>query len=624
MANTTAGLAGNPLIMLYAGIGDPTEPHGMRLVPLQDFSLQDLDGPAREQLRQALHEDPVLSKLLDNFGSGDAVAAVATEPSPAHEAEILLNQLETCPITKGTHAQDRAETDLPRKKNTKTNTTGKSPKNGRMKPRDRSKKESDTSRQTATPVGDAKPTKAEKPPENRTSSSQKSAKPSAKNSPNVGIPCSIDHLHTEQRMPTFSPNEPRTLYSSDLEFTAPRQWTNPVWHCEKLGWFYNLLAQPMSPGKKVPLPCMKCAGCIRYELALKALQYTHGEPAPVQTVMEFKARNPNKARKFTGNREHSRRLRGTRRISFLDQKHVSDDENGARKGCQGVLIWDGMIPDKTRILMEQHALKHKMMHVQVYTIALDSPALEKLLPTRLRLPGQNINSCHFSKGWAKKRLPFRDWRDGRSQVLAVPEDGEPVTKLWQPERSKAIVESWTPDFDFEWDNDLTPEERAVKRERAMPYLHRARYINILDWLFSMTESALERTRDCINMILNGGELDLTWWRQKTRAPKELVLETAAFLMGEREAEPALTLAAERLGFISIRGEWPNRHIDPDFLAELTDNIDTLLEVAGPLVPPDLIARQSSPTTVYGRLDAKYPRSTASDEFDGDVELAAAA
>lgn len=43
---------------------------------------------------------------------------------------------------------------------------------------------------------------------------------------------------------------------------------------------------------------------------------------------------------------------------------------------------------------------------------------------------------------------------------------------------------------------------------------------------------------------------------------ELVLETAAFLMGEREEEPALTLAAERLGFISMRGACENRHIDP--------------------------------------------------------------
>ena len=624
MANATAGLAGNPLIMLYAGIGDPTQPQGMRLFPLQDFPLLDLDGPAGERLRRVLLEDPVFSKLLENFGSSDAATAVSTEPLPANEAEIALNNLETSPITNGAKTQDRAETDTPRNENTKTTTTGKSPKNGRTKPRDGSKKGSDTSRQTASPVGDAKPTKAEKPSKEPNSASQKSAKPGTKNPPNVGIPCTTDPPPTVQQNPTFSPNAPSNPYASDLLFTAPKQSSKQEWHCEKLGWFYNLLAQPMSPGKQVPLPCMKCAGCIRYELALKALQYEYGEPAPVQTVMEFKARNPNRARKFTGNREHSRRLPGARRISFLDQKHVSDDENGARKGCQGVLIWDGIAPDKTRILMEQHARKHNMTQVKVYTVALDLPALAKLMPTRLRLPGQKINACHFSRGWAKKRLPFRDWRDGRGQVLAVPEDGEPVAELWQPERSKDIADSWRPDFDFEWDNDLTPEERAVKRERAMPYLRRARYVNILDWLYSMTESALERTRDCINIIRKGGQLNLTWWRQKTQAPKELVLETAAFLMGEREKEPALTLAAERLGFISLQGEWPDRHIDPDFLAELTDNIATLLEVAGPLVPPHLITDQSTSNTVYGQLDAKYSQPTTSDASHGGVELAAAA
>ncbi len=625
MANATAGSAGNPLIMLYAGIGDPTQPQGMRLFPLRDFPLQDLDGPAREQLRQALLEDPVISKLLDNSGSDDAASAVSTEPSPANQAEIPLNNLETSPTTNGDKTQDRAETDTSREKNTKTNNAGKSPKNGRNRPRNGSKKASDTSRQPASPTGDAKPAKAKTPAKERNSSSQKSAKPRTKNRPNVDIRCTTDPPLKEQQNPTFSLDSPNNPYASDLQFTAPKQSSKKEWHCEKLGWFYNLLAQPMNPGKKVPLPCMKCAGCIRYELDLKARQYEYGEPAPVQTILEFKARNPNKARKFTGNREHSRRLPGARRISFLYQQHVSDDdENGARKGCQGVLIWDGIIPDRARIQMEQHARKHKMSYVKAYTVALTSSALEKLLPTRLRLPGQNINTCHFSRGWAKKRLPLRDWRDGHGQVLAVPEDGEPVTELWQPERSKDIAEAWRPLFKFEWDNDLTPAERAVIREGLMPHLHRARYVNLLDWLYSMSESALERTRDCINVILNGGKLNLTWWRQKTRAPKELVLETAAFLMGEREPEPALTLAAERLGFISIRGAWESRHIDPDFLAGLTDHIAPLMEVAGPRVPPHLIADQSTSNTVYGRLNAKYPQPATSDASHGDVELAAAA
>ena len=177
MANATAGSAGNPPITLYAGIGDPTEPQSMRLFPLQDFPLQDLDGPAGERLRQAILEDPVFSKLLDNFGSGDAAAAVSTESSSDHETEISLNNLETNPTTNGANTQDRAETDPPRKKNTKTNNAGKSAKNGRNKPRNGSKKASDTSPQTASPTGVARPAKAKTPAKERKSASHKSTKP---------------------------------------------------------------------------------------------------------------------------------------------------------------------------------------------------------------------------------------------------------------------------------------------------------------------------------------------------------------------------------------------------------------------------------------------------------------
>ncbi len=237
MANATAGSAGNPLIMLYAGIGDPTQPQGMRLFPLRDFPLQDLDGPARERLRQALLEDPVISKLLDNSGSDDAASAVSTEPSPANQAEIPLNNLETSPTTNGDNTQDRAETDTSREKNTKTNNAGKSTTNGRNKPRNGSKKASDTSRQPASPTGDAKPAKAKTPAKERNSSSQKSAKPRTKNRPNVDIRYTTDPPLKEQQNPTFSLDSPNNPYASDLQFTAPKQSSKKEWHCEKLGWF---------------------------------------------------------------------------------------------------------------------------------------------------------------------------------------------------------------------------------------------------------------------------------------------------------------------------------------------------------------------------------------------------
>ena len=159
---------------------------------------------------------------------------------------------------------------------------------------------------------------------------------------------------------------------------------------------------------------------------------------------------------------------------------------------------------------------------------------------------------------------------------------------------------------------------------SMPYLHRARYVDFLDWFYCMSDRALEATRTCINRILDGEEPNLKALATWTSAPKQMVLETAAFLMGEREPEPALTLAAEKLGFISMMGKFPDRHIAPEFLAQLTDNLPLLLKFEGPRVPPNLIDRTSDPKTVYARLNANHPRRTASNEPQSGTEIATAA
>ena len=65
---------------------------------------------------------------------------------------------------------------------------------------------------------------------------------------------------------------------------------------------------------------------------------------------------------------------------------------------------------------------------------------------------------------------------------------------------------------------------------------------------------------------------MRFWRIMSKAPLEMVEETAKFLSGQREAEPAITLIAERLGFITPQ-ESP--HIDPGFLNDLTDRLPPL-------------------------------------------------
>ena len=609
MAPKTAGLAGNQSITLFAGIEDPTEPLGLRLIPLDS-----LDGPALDQWRRLLVEDPALVELLANVKTDDIQTGAPAENPLGENFGIPSGNTNNSKATDDANDKDRPGGGQGERQKTKVPTAGRDCVRGNKNSRNPSSKATGSSRQTASGATAAK-----------TNKRKETTKKSTKNRPNVAIRCTPEPPHEDQqRNMTCSANDPEVTFFTDLEFTAPRQATNSDWHCEKLGWFYNLLAHPAHPGKRVPLPCMKCAGCIRYELHLKSLQYEYGVPAPIQTVMEFKARTPKKARKFTGNRQHARRLPGARRVSFLDQKALQDREDGTRKSCEGVLIWDGEIPERVRAQMESHARHQKMTHVQVYVVALDEAKLRKLLPSRLRLPGQKINTCHFSAGWAKKRLSLSDWRDGLCRVVGIDEGGAPVTEFWQPERGQRIARSWQFEFVFEWNNDLTPEERDVERKSAMPYLHRARYINFSDWFYCMSDRALEMVRVCINRILNGEEPNLKTLRTWTSAPKAMVFETAAFLMGEREPEPALTLAAEQLGFISMPGEFPARHIAPKFLAALTDQLPPLLEFEGPRVPPHLTAAASDARDVYSRLYANYPKCSTPQEPKTDAKLAMAA
>ena len=53
--------------------------------------------------------------------------------------------------------------------------------------------------------------------------------------------------------------------------------------------------------------------------------------------------------------------------------------------------------------------------------------------------------------------------------------------------------------------------------------------------------------------------------EKTRGPRQLVVETARWLNGERDPEPAIILTAETLRFMPRSGQ---PRIDPGFEREL--------------------------------------------------------
>lgn len=382
-------------------------------------------------------------------------------------------------------------------------------------------------------------------------------------------------------VPTSDRNGTDGRSTNDLTFLPPPRNSRPEWSCLQMGLQYNETAQPARAVKRSPYACKKCANCIRYQIYAKAVKYSQSLPGLLQTILTFTALDPTAARKFASNRQHSRRLPSARRYSQLSQEALSEDTDGSNLPCDGYLLWDGEMDHHTLQMIEAHAKDCGVYHVNAHVTVVDENKFREWLPSRLSLvgrDGEKVDASHFGRGWAKETKPEKDGRDGRTRVKYVPQDGDPVTQCSQNERAQAISNSWRPDFAFQWDLTLTPQERKVERGRYIHLLHRARYINYADWLYCMSPRTLELTKLCIEMRLKGEKPNFKHWQTFTDAPQEMIDETAKWLMGKREPEPAITLVAQRLGFISM---WREPHIDQDSLAELTDTLPPLLSVEGP-------------------------------------------
>ena len=340
--------------------------------------------------------------------------------------------------------------------------------------------------------------------------------------------CKNNPRAIEQHLAT-SP-EPATNYEHDErgDFVAPARTSSKEWRCEKLGWLLNRTAQPGGTCKLNIKPCMQCPGCIRYELDMKALRYEASKPAELQTLLHFTAKDPSEAAKFRGNAQHNRRHRTARRISLLNQNDLEEDERGSHSPAHGVLLWDAALDEKTLDTMERHAKRCGMQDVRVTVMAVDRNTIRELMPRELTLKaqgGKTIETCRLVGGWARRLKGQNDWGDGKQEVVQIPADAEPLRQKEQTERSRRIEDSWQPQFIFQSNTRLTPEEKAAERTPAMPYLERARYINSKDWLLCMTPDQLGWTRDCIEDILDGDEPPLKRWHQDTKAPRELIRET---------------------------------------------------------------------------------------------------
>ena len=149
-----------------------------------------------------------------------------------------------------------------------------------------------------------------------------------------------------------------------------------------------------------------------------------------------------------------------------------------------------------------------------------------------------------------------------------------VSGVIQTDRARVIRASWMSPYKQSRDPALTPGQRAICEEEAVRALERARYVNLRDWLTCwqiLEPEHIKTTKRFIDAYLRGKEPSARYWEWKTQGPKPLAVEVARYLNGERDPEPAVMMAAEKLGFISLTAP----AIDPDYLTELTNILPPL-------------------------------------------------
>ena len=341
-------------------------------------------------------------------------------------------------------------------------------------------------------------------------------------------------------------------------------------------------AHPAGEKKRTGKPCMNCAGCDRYARDMKIMRYLASNPAHLQTVLKCKAPDPIAAKKFRKDDKHSKRCERTRRLTILHQNDLKPCQDGRSMPVVCYIIWDGALDEATRQTIKDHAEQLGMYDVEVVVMAIDGDALAEMMPNTRTIEGRDgktIETSRLVHGWVKEFKMPSDCRDGKQHRYEVPHDEEPITEPQQTKRSATIGDSWRPEFTRLANTNLTNEQRIEQWQRAWSCYDRAWYVNFDDWLEDQAKSdrALELLKVCIDARLCGEPPPIKTWRRYTNAPQSMVTRVADYLANERKADerkaaPALTLVAERLGYISM---WREPHIDPAFLRELTDTLPPL-------------------------------------------------
>lgn len=330
-------------------------------------------------------------------------------------------------------------------------------------------------------------------------------------------------------------------------------------------------------------------------------QYEASAPSPISTVLECQFPTFFEANDFGQLDEHKKRLSQARRCTLFTafRRYELDKPWVVR------LIWDGPASDEEKDAIAHHANTVGATDVRVTVGPVSPQQFKEWVPYRFSMKkdsGGFYILCRFSNGWAQKQKLPSDHRSGLKSMEFMDKSANVKPKPVQIERTQQNTRSWRGTYLLSQNNLVPPEQRQELALEAQRQLERARYVSFMDWIQrweALQPEHTELSRKFIDAYLCGENPSAREWQEATNGPKELVVETARWLNGERDHEPSILMVAERLSYITT---WGEPAIDPHYLARLTR-----------ILPPLIFH------------DAPYSMDGSSDEFDpfDDYEAQAA-
>ena len=346
-------------------------------------------------------------------------------------------------------------------------------------------------------------------------------------------------------------------------FVPTPQYELSKYTCPQMGHRYNAVHVPEGRQRTTPMACKTCETCLAYRKYLKFEQWQASTTSPTSTYLLAEFPTPDAAAYFAGMKGLLSRRERITKFSVLHQSK----KWGPAQPCWVRVIWDCAATNKQITNVRGRARGAGGQRLKSARIKLSEEQFIEWLPDKFRMQAAitekrktgEINTCRFPNGCAQPIKMPDDWRDGLRRNAAIHRASARSETPTQVPRGLMIRESWRRRY-----------LRDPDSSEAHRLLERARYINAMDWLMRWMElyeenSNLDASEAFINAYLAGRKPDVKAWQEQTHGSRHMIIETARWLNGERDPEPATMLVAENLGF---RNRSVEPHIDTYFLNRL--------------------------------------------------------